>query len=151
MRSADANASEVGWRETDGPEAVGQVEDRDAWGSVGARVELEDGPNLKEGGEAKFRGRGRAVGIESLHVDDEGHLGGAFAFDKSLCVREAWVEGHQARREEGIKHALDEGALGGLLRGSAGISKEEAPRGSGEPDFRGNGDTTCRANAFGGH
>ena len=58
------------------------------------------------------------------------------------------MDGHETSGKEGIKHGLDQGAAGGLLGRCPGIREEEATRGGGEPDFRGDGDRSSGADSL---
>lgn len=85
---------------------------------------MKESANFKEGGQTKFRWWERAVGIKCLHIDDEGSFGEAFGFEEYLCIWKSRMEGHQSGIEEGIKHGLDTRAVGGFLRGGAGIGQQ---------------------------
>ena len=50
---------------------------------------------------------GWAVGIEGLHVDNQGSFGLAFAFYKDFGIGESRVQGNDTGSEEGIQHGLD--------------------------------------------
>ena len=67
----------------------------------------EKGANFNKCRQAKLGRWDRAMGVEGLHVDDEGRFCGAFGFNKRFSVREAGVEGNQASFKEGVKHGLD--------------------------------------------
>lgn len=58
---------------------------------------------------------------------------------------------NKAGSEQSIQHNLDPRAVGCLLGRSAGIGKEEAAWGSGQPDVRGYGDTAGSAYTLGGN
>ena len=58
------------------------------------RLGLKSSTNLEKSGEAKLQGGHGTMGIENLHVDDEGCLGGAFVFDENLSIWLARVDGN---------------------------------------------------------
>lgn len=104
---AHPDAPHVGWGQSDGPEAVCKVQGGYARGLCRVRWWLEASSNLKQCGEAEFWWLGWAVGIEGLHVDNQGSLGLAFAFYKDLGIGESRVQGNNTGSEEGIQHGLD--------------------------------------------
>ena len=123
---ANANASNIGGGEPYTPEAVGEVQGGDGGRAGGAATRPEQCRNFEQGRETKLGWQARAIGIERAHVDNQCKLGWGLSFDKSFSIGETRVDGHQTCRQEGIKHLLEDGAIGWFVRRCAGVCEEEA-------------------------
>lgn len=111
-------------------------------------MNTEEFPNFEKSGKTELGRRGRAIGIQGLHVDNEGRLGLALRFHKSFSIGETRVQSHKACGEKCVKHGLYQRAVRSFLRRCSGVCKEEPTRCGGVPYVRGDRHRPSWTDAF---